>query len=185
MPMIPQLPNYMSSNIDYCSFTDWSKGDKAIVTYSDIAAKFSDEFIFVALNPTSNCHAFHSGSSPDRRLKTIFSSKKHVYYITDLIKDHLPNNIAKNSREVVRNVTNNGSIVQYMNTLKNEIAYIGGNPTIVAFGCDVYNLLEKNKCILCNCCKNPIKIVKVTHFSNRYCDVVTKLGNELTALGVK
>lgn len=165
MPMLPQLQNYMSSNIDYCSFTDWSKGKKTIVTYSDIANKFSDKFIFVALNPTSNCHAFHSGSSQDTKLENIFSTKNNVYYITDLIKTHLSNNIAKDSKAVVNDVTSKGSIIDYVFELKKEISYIGGNPTIVAFGNAVYELLLENKCILCNCCNNPIKIDKVTHFS--------------------
>ena len=183
MPMVPQLLNFMSSNTDYCSFTDWSKGKTTIVTYSDIVNKFSDKFIFVALNPTSNHHAFHSGSPQDDRLKKIFSSKKYVYYITDLIKEHLPDNIVKDSKAVVKYVTSNGSIVDYVFELKKEIAYIGGNPTIVAIGNDVYDLLEKNKCILCNCCKNPVNIVKVTHFSCRYCKM-TKLENELIKIGV-
>lgn len=65
--------------------------------------------------------------------------------------------------------------------LKKEITYIGGNPTIVAFDNTVCELLLENKCILCNCCNNPVKIVKVTHFS--YYDK-KKLDSELITLGI-
>ena len=164
-----QLEDFMTKHNNYCSFTDWSKGPTEVVTYSDIKEKFSDKFVFVALNPTKSCHAFHSGSQQDINLIKIFANSNNVYYITDLIK--LNSTMVKNktsvteSKLVVKNVKENKeSITEYITTLKEELSYIGGNPTIVAFGKVVYELLLENRCGLCNC-RRPIKIEKVLHFS--------------------
>ena len=46
-----KLETFMKEHKKYCSFTDWSKG--ANVTYSDVENRFSNNFVFVALNPTS------------------------------------------------------------------------------------------------------------------------------------
>lgn len=168
-----QLEKFMEKHKKYCSFTDWSKGPKEVVTYSDIKKKFSDKFVFVALNPTKSCHAFHSGSQQDENLEYIFKDSKKVYYITDLIKldsDTLKKNTTitdiTNSRDVVKCVKEKDKkwLNKHINTLKKEISLIGGNPTIVAFGDAVYRLLLENRCGLCNR-EKPIKIEKVPHFS--------------------
>ena len=168
-----ELETFMKEHKKYCSFTDWSKGPKEVVTYSDIKKKFSDKFVFVALNPTSVNTAFHSGSPQDENLEYIFKDSKKVYYITDLIKCN-PGRIKKNT--TITDITNSRDVVKWVKgkdkkwlnkhvkTLKKEISLIGGNPTIVAFGDAVYRLLLENRCGLCNR-EKPIKIEKVPHFS--------------------
>lgn len=171
-----QLEGFMEKHINYCSFTYWSKDAAKVVTYSDIKEKFSDKFVFVALNPTKSCHAFHSGSPQDENLINIFANSNNVYYITDLFKLDpelfKDNKKATDSRSVVKWLKEEDEgkgkdktmLNSYIETLKTEISLIGGNPTIVAFGDAVYRLLLENKCKLCNC-ESPIKIEKVLHFS--------------------
>lgn len=168
------LESFMKDHYKYCSFTDWSN-NKTSVTYSSIDKnkKFSSRYIFVALNPTSDNPAFHSGSPQDDNLKYIFKDSKKVYYITDLIKLN-PNTLKKNA--TITDITDSRNVVKWVKekdkkwlnkhvkTLKKEISLIGGNPTIVAFGDAVYRLLLENRCGLCNR-EKPIKIEKVPHFS--------------------
>lgn len=165
-----QLEVFMKNHSNYCSFTDWSKGKTVSVTYSDIEGKFSDKFVFVALNPTKSCHAFHSGSSQDGKLKDIFGKSDYVYYITDLIKldvSKVKNEVSlKNSKDVVRYAEDHKLIGGSMSTLKYELSLIGDNPTIIAFGDKVYKLLLENKCLLCNDCNSHPNIELVYHFSD-------------------
>ena len=185
-----ELEAFMKEHDKYCSFTDWSKGVN--VTYSDVKNKFSDNFVFVALNPTKSCHAFHSDSLQDKNLEYIFKGSKNVYYITDLIKldpkMFKDNKKVTDSRSVVKWLKDEDEgkdedktmLNSYTKTLKTEISLIGGNPTIVAFGDAVYRLLLENKCKLCNC-ERPIKIEKVLHFSRNSREDVKK---QLEHLGV-
>lgn len=172
-----RMENFMKNNTHYCSFTYWPK-EIRIVDYSHVQRVFSDRFLLVGLNPTASCHAFHSNSPQDGRLKKLF--KNNVYYITDLIKHNYSGFTARNSRAVVKEVRSNGSISNYISILKDEISFVGGNPTIIAFGDVVYELLLENRCSLCNC-GNPVKIEKVPHFSAFNLD---KLEQRLKALGV-
>lgn len=178
MSDVKRMEDFMKENTQYCSFTYWPNTDNAIVDYSQVRSAFSDKFILVGLNPTASCHAFHSNSPQDGRLKKLF--RNNVYYITDLIKHNYSRFTAKNSKAVVKEVRSSGLINNYIGILKDEISFVGGNPTIIAFGDAVYELLLENRCSLCNC-RNPVKIEKVPHFSAFNLD---KLEQRLKALGV-
>ena len=173
----------MKENTNYCSFTDWSEGINIPVTYSDVN-NFSDKFVFVALNPTRDCHAFHSGSKQDTNLKFIFDKSNNVFYITDLIKlnpETVGNKISvTKAKDVVNYAKDNNLIDEYIGTLKFELSLIGGNPTIIAFGNKVYELLLENRCKLCDC-RKPVKIKKVLHFSRNNKEDVKQ---QLAELGV-
>lgn len=165
-----QLEEFMEKHINYCSLTYWSKDVTKVVTYSDIKEKFSDKFVFVALNPTKSCHAFHSGSPQDGKLKDIFGRSDNVYYITDLFKlkvSEVKKEVSlKNSKDVIRYAEDHKLIGKSVITLKNELSLIGENPTVIAFGDKVYKLLLENKCLLCNGCKSHPNIEVVYHFSD-------------------
>lgn len=131
--------------------------DLSIFENKDIIKQLNPNYVFVGLNPSVQdvdkdiWHNFHSKDTKrqnDYKLRYAFKNTRFWgAYLTDLV----PNIEETNSNKVQISTIN-------VNKFRDEIALLGTNPVLIAFGDKVYNALVENM-------GHEYKIYKIKHFS--------------------
>lgn len=155
---------------DWSSWAIWAPAGATVKSNTEITSIFDDEnllsklndkYIFVGLNasrqvnnPWSNFHSQHRGQN-DYKLRFAFQGTRFWgSYLTDVFKGN--EMVEKNSNKFLRSVTDE-MVYDAIQVLEKEIAILR-NPTIIAFGDDVFRILSKNL--------DEIDILKIRHYSS-------------------
>ena len=161
----------------YSSWAIWAQaGEKPKSNIGDLSvldpnqnpsllSQLNPEIVFLALNisrgdiihPFGN---FHDARSEATDYKIRFALQDSIYwggYMTDIIKDF----DEKHSGKVISYLKKHEDIIhKNIDQFKKELSDIGSNnPTLISFGNDVFNILNKYL-------KKDFKVLKVPHYAS-------------------
>lgn len=165
----------------YASWAIWNKPDKndekctsnidgrAIFSESNYKNQINGKWIFIGLNASSEASdypwsSFHKEGSQDYKLR--YALQNSVYegsYITDVIKEKVDPEIkASNSRDVIDWLHNNKEVLERnINSLKVELGCFDSEPTLIAMGDSVYEILVEYM-------GAGYRVLKIPHYSGFY-----------------
>ena len=132
----------------------------------NLLSQLKPDVVFVGLNisidigdqePFSNFHPTYSRAQDYKTRFALKDTELWGGYMTDIIKDH----VGMNAQEVMNYLNANPNVEEKnIETFRKELKDLGmENPTIIAFGNEVYRILSRNL-------NNEFNIFKVTHYSH-------------------
>lgn len=165
----------------YASWAIWNKPEKndekgtsnidgrAIFTETNFKTLINGKWVFVGLNASGEANdypwsSFHKEGSMDYKLR--YALQNSVYegsYITDVIKGKVDHKIkASNSKDVIDWLHNNKDVLERnINSLKVELGCFDGEPTLIAMGDSVYEILVEYM-------GTGYRVMKIPHYSGFY-----------------